>query len=734
MDTIQNSHLAKYVEDCMRFVKTLVVKFNTAALLMNEKLVMNYGEAAVDKDNPYTWKYYLNLSGQYHPTDTIMTVVSNDTLEPIEFTAENLKIHTATARTYAYGTREYHNLVYRYPAQEMLINGILYPCDIVKAVEAEDGTILSYAPETIEASEETLILDLEKYIKATFYRWHNRAFVTSNTYDPANFFTILHNFVLPKLMNLRQQRCKTSEAHSFHIRMYLASHNGLDRYLPYMTRRQALWLYRNIRRIQRNFGKTSQFEKLVQKLLTERGIPLGDYSIRQLDKFDQAGFPEIVIRRKPLNDQTNMLTDEYLEIEQVYHKEQELTEGNPLYLAQFGDDIKIASKTTNSSVVQTKAMDSSMVDYSNAVPEPFEMVAMRQWCYMVTHGMYDVFVSFSDPKTSDTRTMTALDAFIYFQYIALMHEGIDIDQIPEYLNMQQRIHPKPTVADLLSVVPYKEKRYVKVAQTILARQPVIEPCFSVSSFNQQVQKLTDEAYWHWFLISATHDLDERAHVENMIRRLYSDVKTKLMPSPTRYVDWLASKNLPVYNYSVTEAKAMMKAIYEAVTGYRLDQTKQLKNIQKAMIGLLLELSSYSIQITREVNETDLTLINWPTIRPGNLRTSQEEYRHIDPEVLTLSSHGSGSQIVTTFDTSIPPAGVFDTSVTYVMSTQENLSPSMTPTVKLEQSVAMQLRPMEVEISYLGQNKELEAELRLPGYTTFNNLTESQRKQVKSIYD
>ena len=84
-----------------------------------------------------------------------MYVGSLDTLETILFSKENLELHPLTRESYQFGTRYYYNLLNKYPNQEFLIKGILYPCDINKAIEAEDGEILSYQSDLVEEQEET---------------------------------------------------------------------------------------------------------------------------------------------------------------------------------------------------------------------------------------------------------------------------------------------------------------------------------------------------------------------------------------------------------------------------------------------------------------------------------------------------------------------------------------------------------------------------------------------------
>lgn len=712
------------------FARTVVVKLKEAAELINEKIVLNYGSGSVDSYDPESWKYYLNLSGQYHFSDTPMSVVSIDTLEPIQFTLENLRLHTATAEAHRYGTRHYYALVLKYPEQELLINGILNPVNIQDAIAAENGDILTYPAHLIEPNELTLILDLEAYLKRQFARWYNVQFAMSDNLFCAAFFTSLHLFILPKLLNLRLLRCKTSEVHSFHVRMYLASHEKLDRYLPYLTLKQSLWLYRNICYLERNSGKVVQFAKLIDHLLTERDIPIGEYSVRHLDSFDQVYKPEQLARIKILNTNANILAVDYHSVEALFQKEIPVASDNEVYLDTYQATEIDRFKWSPSSIIQTKALHSSMVDYSDAVPEPFEMVALRQWCYMANHGLYDVVINFKDPKTAEPLALFAREAFIYMQYIALSAEGLTFTTFPEFLNMQQRIHPLPSIETLLSVTDQDRHDLRAVAEALWTRQPLITPCYSVTSFYAQVRKLTDEAYWHWFLISSMEDLYERGMVENMVKRLYEDVRMVYDVSDMDVATWLDVNNLPVYDLDQSEAKLLIKSIYEAATGLKVDDTKQLKNIQKALIDLTMELSSYSIQTTYEINTDDIISIRWPAIRIGNIRATQTDQRQVDNGSLVQdgASHSSEKAHVGT--------DIDHFAIPKECPTQLRRAVEIDPVTTAALSLNMSHKVNDVgaahivSMTYVGQDEVLENDLLLPGYTSFNRLSEIQRQSLK----
>jgi len=733
MESIQNGYLGAYMENNLLLVRTMVVKLKEAASLFNEAVVTRYGMDAVNTLYPKTWKYYMNIAGLYHPTDTMMVVPSMDTLELIEFTKENLEIHTATKKAYQFGSRQYYSLVTQYPEQEFLINGVLNPVDMDLAIKSENGTILGYPRGLVEDNETSLISELEGFIKSQIHRWFNTQFIMSDNLFCSVFFTSLHAFVLPKLLNLRLKRCKTNEVHSFHVRMYLASHFGLDRYLPYLTQKQALWLYRNIRYIERNPGKAKTLFKLIQEILTRRGVPIGEYSVRHLDAFNDDYTPKQIARIKLINNDQNTLSSDTHSVEALFDKELNKASGNTDYLDAFRERDLERLRTSSSAITQTKVLHSSMVDYGGSIPEPFEMIALREWCHLSMSGHYEVSVSFKDPKTSETHTLFAKDAFAYMQYLALNAAGLTLEVFPDYLNMQQRRHPKPTVSELLSLVDFKKRDLFKVAQRLISGQPSIEAFYSVTAFRNYVETLTDEAYYHWLLISSIEDHFERALVENMVRRLYEDERITFTLKTLNVDEWLASLNLPQYDRTSADAESLVQLIFEASTGYSVDSARMLKNIQRSLIDLMTELSSYTVQFTREINEDRIINVAWPAVRFGNQSAQQSDFRYVDNGVISTSSSGSLSS---SCQIGIDTSTLLETKPSNTrLSTVVQIDPasSHVSSMRLIEGVDLVGPPIEMRITYPGQDMALEIKTQLPGYTTFDRLPESARSQLKSIY-
>jgi hypothetical protein len=625
-----------YLDINKKLIKTMCIKSETAADLIQTNLLITKGIAAPDSKSE--WKYYLNICGEYHPADTLIKVTSLDTLESIVFSKSNLNIHSATKTAYAYGTRYYYSLLKDYPDSELLINSILTPAVMSDALAAEDWTILSYDKSLVENQESTLIADLQDFIYNYQKRWHVQAFGLTDEYYNAAQFAVLCLNLIPKLLNLRASRCKSNEAHSFHIREYLSSHGRLDRYMPYMTFKQIMFLYRNITYLERNSGKVEQFKILIDKILSDRNIPLSEFSIRQLSSFDDAGYPDVRIRKKPLNMQSNVPEKDYFTLETLYKYESQTAYFNTPYLENNKYEITHTLQTSPSSVMQSKDLQSSMLDYTDSVPDTMEEVLIRTWVQLSRMGYYDVYIPFKDPKTSTIHTLKADDAFIYYIYLLYSKAKINVEYVPDFISIKELRIPRPSLTTMLKFVRKDIFSYnEKIARALLTDLPTLTPIYSTVSFFDLANRLYNNVQKQWFILGNTGDLFQRAEIAEMINTLYRDKRHSFLPAYTDYKDWLASKNLPIYDYTDEQADEYMNSLFSSATGFVIDKTKQMVNIQKAMLSIMSQLSSYTVQYLREINDNNVIPIDWAAIRIGErvCDTLTEEHADVYTDVTSV---------------------------------------------------------------------------------------------------
>lgn len=727
---MDSKFLQSYIDDSKKLAKTIVIKSSVAAESINSDIKLKNSSFIIDDLDPSSWKYYLNISGSYHTLDEPMVITSLDTLEEITFSKESLAIHTATAKAYQFDSRYYYSLVNKYPNQVQLILGILYPCDINIAISSKDGTILSYPKYLVEEQESTLLIDLEDYIIRMLERWYIPAFnITDNLYT-ASFYAILYLNIFIKILNLRLARVKSSEAHSFHIREYLASHDYLDVYIPYMTLKQKLWLYRNLNYLFRNTGKVEQFKTLVQKLLTDRRIPLSEFTVRQLGDFDDNYFPNLRIRRKPVNPEVNTADKKYFELDDLYSIEDPLVYGNKDYLDIHNNKISEKLKLSLSNVLQTKDLESKMVDISDSVPFPLDEVLLYLWATMIDKGLYNAIVTFKDPKTSENISIEAKDAFIYMQYITLKSLGISTVNIPDFVNLRSIRSPKPLLAELLYFVDKSLINVVNAAVDIRNNFPDLTLTHSTSSFFNLGKNIFDECLRHWYIISHTEDLYERVYVENVALSMFETRLVTLVDQPTSVESFLTSRNLREYDYTYKEAEVLIQSIFNAATGLDIDNSKLLKNIQKAMIAIMKTLSSYTVQYITDINDSDIIPLNWSAVRLGNIVEDSGEYIYLPEGVFIVDTNSNCKD-----DLIIESIGNSDEIAKTIIQDLEDLSINLIESSNetVVESINININKIDIDVTYDILDTEVSNKTNFVGLEYFNDLSDEDKKELVSIY-
>jgi hypothetical protein len=628
-----------YIGKVLQLAATIVIKSTDFAQAINAGLqaqAMAAGlsaDSAVDLTDPTTWKYYMNLAGAYHPTDTPMQVVSMDTLETIDFTVANLAIHRATNRAYQYGTRQYNELLSLYPQQEMLIRGILYPVDLATAIAADDYTILGgYPAGLVEANEYTLIERLQTWINGTMLRWYNRAYTVSDNLYCAAHWGKVYLFLVPAILNLRLEKCKTNEAHSFHVRQYLASHGGLDAFFEQLTTAQSLALYRNIAYLERHPGQQASFTYLVRKLLTERNLPLAEYDMKhdtsQMDGFDPvlSGTegnrgsdiqPTIFFERTPLNLGFSFDTANIATLDQLLTKEQPTARDN----AEFQTDVEPAIRSQMAyslgNKLKTKALESAMVDYTDASPYTLTSTLLNHWLWLAHSGYYTAVVNVANPVTGERIALPALDAYAFMWYAFCQTIGLVLDEIPPVLATHVQRIPTPSPSDLMSVVDTSMVG-IDRAKWLLSYQPVITNMISTDAFYAMCQQIWRAENIQANIVALEEHQVKRAYVDNMMNRIYADVLVPLSTPGDNYKAWFAARNIDLTGWSKDDFGLVYTSLVATATGQDLTTNNSVAALQKAMIGIMQQLSSYSVQYLAYINSGAIVPLDWPMVRLGDI--------------------------------------------------------------------------------------------------------------------
>ena len=603
----------------IKLVESLVIKSNDSVDTLNQWVVDYFGAEPFNRNDRHSWKYYLNVSGEYHFTDKVMEVVSWDTLETIIFNKSNLDIHRATFKAYAYGSTQYMDLVKKYPNQELLIRGILNPVNIDTAINAENGTILTYDTQLVEENEYSLIEKMNQWIKSFKIRYVNEQFSISDELYAATHHGIMYMHLVPAVLNFRLSACKSNEAHSYHITEYLLSHGIPEYSIMHMTKRQMLFFYRNIKYIQRNAGTIDTFKWILDHIMTERFLPISEYVMKHnwKDQLENL-LPEVIFRNNNLNDIYGSSDQDFLTTSTLMYKEDKLALGNPQYREDEVESIEKQLAYSKSTTVLTKVLESAIIDYTENGQNRPEEILLNHWLYLSTSGKYKAHIGITNPKTGERLPMSSKDAFTLMVYCWAKSMDIDLIYIPKMLAKRVIRTPQPTVTKLMELV---DSKYIKpsVAQEILSYMPVVTDIISTEAFNSFGNKIYNALSIQLKLPAYQEHEYARALVQNMVMGVYADVLCELEPEGTLYGQWFADRTLDFSNYTRQEFAELYTQIVEDMTGIELAEEPNLLSLQAAMIKLFEYLSSYSIQFIKKINNNGLINLNNPVIRCGDMK-------------------------------------------------------------------------------------------------------------------
>lgn len=620
-----NNYYQIYLDSVFSLAYTITVKFEQAADAINEKIMIDHGYSAVNKYEPSTWKYYQNISGSYHFTNSNIQITSLDTLNTIAFTKDNLALHPATKEAYKYGSIYYNELVNRYPNDELLIRGILYPCDKNTAIAAQDGTILTYPADLVEDNEHQFIEKLQDWIYDYLNRWVNKQYTIAHDLYVPMYMSQFYLHLIPAIINIRLQSCKTPQAHSYHVRQYLASNLGLDEYLTHLTKEQALFLYRNIDYIKANAGKREVFDWLVENLMTKRGLPIYGFDA----KHDLSGIlaseendnttaerPSVIFRRLPINYPTVDPKRNIYNTVEILDKVNGKAVGNEEYHRYESAGIERSLVDYKASNITTKLLESAITDYSQAVPYPLADTLLNEWFHMAYTDRYNAFVTIEFPITKETSTLSVKDAFILFAYCTLRYRGVQ--EMPSEI-VASRIYKEvqPTFQWMANYFAGSNLTPSQIA-SVYTNAPSTSAVSSINAFYQRALAVFNLNLQHYHAESSVEHYVTTGELKVANTQLFKDVKHRILPAGVSYPQWLTSFSYDFTQYTQADYLNLATAIYDKATGSEANKKIGIKEIQKAMVSLFVKLSSYSIQVIDNADMSPLGLVVDTGVKLGDM--------------------------------------------------------------------------------------------------------------------
>lgn len=623
-----------FLADNLKLARTLVIKSSASADTLNKR-IEGIGRV-VDYNDETTWKYYKNLAGEYHELDELMTVKSLDTLTEIDFTKENLLVHRATAKAYAYGTPYYQALVTKFPKQEQLINGILNPVDIYKAISAKNHTILWYDPTLVEANESNLISKLQLAIDAWWRRNDSPAYDYTHDLYTASLYASFFGAVNQMLLGIRLENCHTANAHSFHIWSYLAGKGHLDEFKDYLTIEQTLWLYRNIDYLTSTLGQTAARELLIQRLLTDRGFPIVRYDLFQnTAEMPDSLVPTVDVVATPLNFQDKLpLERDTTTVRDVVEKENPLARENPDYMESQIESVESAVKYSAVTNTPTRVMECKVVDRSESKHIRLSDVLLNHWLYLSQSRRYNSILTLADPQTGDAFNISTKDAFVLWVWLVNRAMNWTLNEPPLMIASRVRRLAYPTKESLRKLA---DPKYVPdwLINLFYEKQPPIGLVVSTEAFNELCHEIYQGDLYQYKLCTDQQNFLSRAQAELINLAFYQDVTFQLAPEGMTYSQWFKERGFNFESLSTFDCNVLAGQILDKATGADLSKQYTLKEIQTAMLSLFKRLSSYTTQVIQSISASPLALVGCPLVRLGEDRSLDVAHDKIQINLTTI---------------------------------------------------------------------------------------------------
>lgn len=641
-----------YLSRVFALAKTMVIKSESSAIVTNQAL-MDLGIAV--SDDKRTWRYYMNISGAYHSTNSPMQVMSLDTrdafgnAEVIDFTVANMQLHRATAAAYAYGTKRYKQLLEQYPRNEILILGVLNPVDMTKAIAAEEGEVLWYDKAFVDDNE----LNLFDLIQAEIYGFLNRWHVDDYARIEELYEYVRHDIFYAQLpmfiINARMENARTIFANEFHIRCFLASHGRIDVFMGSMTKEQQLFFYRNLPWLNRNPGHNATFELLRERVLADRRFPLADYEMHHnVAEMPDSLYPQVeMVRRETTADYASLPPESYT-VEEVLTKEMGLAPSNdknvdyraPIYennlsLAKYG-------------MRQTKVLDSRVIDRSDSQVFTIGGTLLTHWLYLSSNNRYRAVVRVDNPVTGEEIALSAKDAFILFLYAYNRTMGLTLPIIPHMAAVHVRRVPTPSYESLFKPIP-KYGLSDSLAKAIYDLAEPVTSYISIEAFHEAMVKVYNTSVKQFLLSAGQGHFRTRGYAIAYMEGMYHTVGVD-MGDGTPYPEWLRAHGLQdIAEFGQFDMEELASELLAVSTGANLNTTVSLSDIHRDMIALMSQLSSYSIQFVREINESPIKPIDIRFIKPGDTFGEEEGASRIDILKLKLMRSNAEEAARQTFE-------------------------------------------------------------------------------------
>ena len=613
-----------YQRDLKNLTKSIIIKLDSIGYQIQHYLYKNKGYSKPDRilDNKREWKYYINLSGKYHSSDTEMYLYNRYIDEDMLLTVENINMYPELRNELMLFGDSFNDLVKKYPHQESLIKSILFPVDIEKAILAENGTILTYNKNLVDRKEYSLIPRLQDYIYGYFARWYVEQYVFVEDLYLTTAIGELYSKLYTEIESIRLSNLFTYEAHDYYIDLFFSSHLDTAEDVKILPENVKMWLYKNLRFIERHTGKNSTLDLIVDKIFSSSGLGIGEINLLKEDVSENLeDTTDLKSTSYFLGDKvfkTNALNNFYIanrnkkyDLSQITKKELMLSENSSLNYDMVHDSEKSKIMTAKYLNEKSKILefDDRITLRSRTIPEMH--IIVDNWFYYAFTGKYNYNVEIKDENTNLVYNVNAKQGALMLLKVMLSSiERTDVKLRHYKATAILRHEPgiKSSVNRLFIDRQNSDKLTNLIFDNIPEKRDVINNMEEMREYLLEVNELNNLL---WYTICNNGNAVLSATLKHFQDRIYMDKDINLMlygsveatidellfNNGLATVDELLFSNGLEYkidnNYN---HMSMMKLLIKTFTGLSFNTSNEDTEDMDKLLKLVKKILSYSVQI------------------------------------------------------------------------------------------------------------------------------------------
>lgn len=590
-------YTSDYLQSTIQLAKSFIFKNSTEANRYNDYVKLKYPDYKVDND-PRTWRYYAHISGKLHIVDVPVMLTSVDNGDTFELTKASMLVHRRSRRELLSFGIYYEELVKRFPEQELYIRAVITDAmysDIQELINLDDYMFTGYNFSLIEDNEHDVAYDLQTRIMNYKHIWLLPYYSLTSDLFLASQYHTLYYFIVTSLLAIRLENAKTSKAHSYHIRSYLASHHNLDEHMLFLNRKQQLFLYRNMLYLDNHVGRNQTFQTLIDVLFSERNISVVNYVHHQKNEVDEAADVTYAYRQKLLNTKPLGYSQEDKGLDILKQKEYTLAPGNAAVYDRAYELIDRQNKLALTASLLTKDLETVLIDETDTVKHKLLDVLTDYWAYMIKTNQMSFLVDYVDPVSNVVKRLNTKDLFKAYVLCLFRSQGYSLTAFPEYRIKRVFRQVLPTTAQLFSFFYDKRLDYPGYLNEVISAVPAYRYLTTSYEFSEFVTKIYNLNIGLWSLTSNYSDINTYGQMSYAIEAMHqTDLYTFNDETIEEFIERVGIKD--VRAYTTEQARSMIFGLLDNLFDQKLTYQNRLKLLQKSLGEVFFKFNSYTVQL------------------------------------------------------------------------------------------------------------------------------------------